>query len=338
MKKKSVKNILKIAKYVIIPTALFSIFIGLTIFQIISNDGSLSVITQKYSQKYFPEVNNEAILAGEKRVFEFTATHDNLGFISINFDIVGKGREDYIDLRIYEKKSKKIIKEETTFAAAFQGLNYYPFGFPIIPDSKGKTYVVEIKSKQGSPKNYVAIKDAKSIFSTSYQYDKNKITSDKKYFINFILNKGLNSLENNFLLFTTSVYLYPFVFYILWLFLEKRFRYKLSKYRLPIHNLLVALLVIAVITDIFFVDSGIDLVFLLISILWGVILMYLKKESVESYKVALALLILAPILQLLGQDLMVEKAAAWAFLALTVGVIINLYELRKDSQTLAEKK
>jgi hypothetical protein len=317
----------KYIKIFIIPSFLFLLWVVLTFFQIISNDGSPTVLTKKYSQQEFPKINNDPILSNEKRTFEFTATHNNLGYISINFDVVGKGREDYIDLLIYEKGTKNIIKEETTFAGAFQGLNFYPFGFPIISDSKRKTYIVEITSKNGTQDNHVAIKDAKSFFSASYQYDKNLIKSSPPYLIDYAITKAINSLENNFLLFASSVYLYPFIFYIFWLFAEKYFKKKSL-----IHNPIIAMLGISVLTDIFFVDQGFDLVFLLIPLLWGFMLFYLKKDSTYSYKVALGILILCPILQLLGQDVMVEKSAAWAFLALAVGVIINVYELKKNSK------
>ena len=319
-------NFLNFVKYIFFPTLLALIWLLLTVLQIISNDGSPSVITQKYSKNYFSSISNEPILAGEQRIFEFIATHDNLGYVSINFDIVAKGREDYINLKIYEKELKNIIKEETTFAGAFQGLNFYPFGFPIIPDSKGNVYAVTITSKYGTIENHVAIKDAKSIFSASYQYDKSQVLTNPQYLINFAVAKAQNSLQNNYLLFTSSVFLYPLIFYMLWLVAENKIKTKSL-----LKNPIIAILGISVITDIFFVDTGFDLVFLIITIIWAFVLFYLKRESAESYKAALALLILCPILQLLGQDVMVEKAAAWAFLALTVGVIINIYELRKSS-------
>jgi hypothetical protein len=204
-------------------------------------------------------------------------------------------------------------------------LNFYPFGFPIESDSKSKTYIVEIESQLGSEKKHIAIKDAKIIFSASYQFDKKKIFSDFNYALDFAYIKTTNAIRNNFSLFTSTIYLYPFLFYLIWLFFQKYIKKKNL-----LQNPFFALIGIAVFTDIIFIDIPFDLVFLLISVIWGFLLFKYKKESADSYKAALALLILCPILQLLGQDAMVEKAAAWAFLALTVGVIINMYELRKS--------
>jgi|GEM_PF-5402260 len=154
---------------------------------------------------------------------------------------------------------------------------------------------------------------------------------DIPYLLEFLTNKTENSLQNNYLLFTTSIYLYPLIFYLIWLYAERYF-----KKQTLLKNPLVALIGITILIDIFFIDSAFDLVFLTIPILWGGMLFYLKKESKESYKVALGLLILCPILQILGQDTMVEKAASWAFLALTVGVIMNVYELKKHPEEFEE--
>lgn len=307
------------------PLFLFFLWIGLATLQIILNDGVPSVVTRKYSQNEISNIKLDKIIAGQKIIFEFTANYNNLGYVSINFDMSGKGREDNIYVKIYEKDSGRIMKNEIVFAAAFEGLNFYPFGFPIESDSKSKTYIVEIESQLGSEKKHIAIKDAKIIFSASYQFDKKKIFSDFNYALDFAYIKTTNAIRNNFSLFTSTIYLYPFLFYLIWLFFQKYIKKKNL-----LQNPFFALIGIAVFTDIIFIDIPFDLVFLLISVIWGFLLFKYKKESADSYKAALALLILCPILQLLGQDAMVEKAAAWAFLALTVGVIINMYELRKS--------
>lgn len=324
MQKKS--YLYKLILNIIIPLTLIALWISFTIFQIILNDGSLSVVTRKYSPSEIGLTNFEPILKGEQREFEFAATDNNLGYVSISFNTLYKNHDDYLLFKLIEKTSGEVIKEEQYFAAAFHGLNMYPFGFPIISDSKGKTYKITLTSLYGTEKSSVSIKKGSSIFSASYQYDSSLIKNDFEYSKIYLKAKLTNSYKNNFLFFNTITYLYPFIFYIAWLGLKTQFNK-----RLLYQNPLIALLGISVIIDVFFVDTGFDLVFLIIPIIWAFMLFSLKKESADSYKAALALLILCPILQLLGQDVMVEKAAAWAFLALTVGVIINIYELRKSS-------
>jgi len=322
-----------ILKKFIIPLLLLLLWIILTIFQIISNDGALTIVTEKYTKKDFKnDINYEPILAGESRAFEFKSRYDNLGSIAINFDTTGGGREDYMKIKVTELSTGKVIKEETTFAGAYQGLNFYPYGFELQPNSSGVKYNVEILSTSGSETKYNAIKKGGQIFAVSYQFNKQKILHDKIYLIEFIKTKSINSLQNNYLSFTTTIFALPLIFYLFWLFAEKH-----TKKKNLFNNPIIALLGISIVIDIFFVDVGFDLVFFIIPILWGGVLFYLKKESKESYKVALALLILCPILQLLGQDTMVEKAAAWAFLALTVGVIINLYELKKHPERFEDE-
>ena len=93
-----------------------------------------------------------------------------------------------------------------------------------------------------------------------------------------------------------------------------------------IYNPLTALITITILFDILFIDLSFDLVFLLIMSLWIIVLRYLKKGSRESYIASLILMFCLPILQLFGQEVYVIKTAAWAFLALSVGVIINVYE------------
>ena len=326
----------KIILKIVLPMVLFFLWIALTSIQIIFNDESLTVITKRYQINDIKNVSFDKILAEQKRAFEFKATQNNLGAVKIHFETFDGNNNDTLIVSIREKGSNKeyySLKENTQ---AFTSLPFYPFGFPLIPNSKDKTYIVEVKSETGSPTTSVAIKKNKHVFAALYQFDKQKILSNWTYAVKYLINKGLNSLENNYFIFTTSVYLYPFIIYAIWLFLERKLEKSIifqkfnlkSKYNF--YKFVIFLLGLVIAIDIFLVGDSFDLVFLLISVIWGFLLFKYKKESADSYKAALALLILCPILQLLGQDAMVEKAAAWAFLALTVGVIINMYELRKS--------
>ena len=111
----------------------------------------------------------EKILAGQKRGGEFKARADRLGAIKINLDVYSQTegsidtydslifriREKGSDSWYYQSRHNNIIHGSEWYANRDYGwLDHstvsFPFGFPVISDSRGKTYQMEIESVVGT--------------------------------------------------------------------------------------------------------------------------------------------------------------------------------------------
>lgn len=312
-------------KISVVTFILFLVWFILTFIQIIINDDSLTRIDRRYRSHEISNRNYDPLLKGETRQFQFEATQDNLGSVSINFNTYDRKNTDHLIFRIKEKNAKNWYYESEYNTYAFTTLTFYPFGFPIIHHSKDRTYLFEIESLRGTRDNSVAINQKRTIFAPSYIFDKGKFLHDFPYLMTYIWNKSINSLQNNYLAFTSTVYMFPFLFYLLYVFVladNKRFNYR-SLHRDPF----AVLLGITIFYDIVFVKEKFDLLFLVVSTMWLILLLHIKKKSRDTYFAGIILLATSVFLQLMNQDFRSEKAAAWAFLALAIALILNIYAI-----------
>lgn len=321
LRKKVIKNSIK---YIYIPIFLVLVWLSLTMIQIILNDESLTIVKDTYSSKELGTTNIRPILKGEKRTLEFVANNDNLGIITINFNTYDRYNEDYLVFRIKESGATDFHYEAEYYTKEFTSLTKYPFGFPVIEDSKGKTYQVELESQQGTPTSSVALNPKQSLLSASYQFDKNSILNSKEYAINFLLIKFFNSLQNYYLVFTSSIYIYPLIFYFIWMYLDNKIH---SKKKLKLFFLVF--LITAIIVDIFFIARSFDLVFLIVSSLFIAVSILYDVKSYNLYYLGILLLCICFVLQFFNQHTKIENASAWVFIFFMLGTILNLYELKK---------
>lgn len=127
---------------------------------------------------------------------EFTALHNNLGTVRFRFTTFGRLNEDTIQFRLKEKGKSEwdVINSYTTNAFVNGGM--YPFGFPVIPHSKGKIYQFEIHSEKGSAGNAVGISTEYNPMATQYIYSREFLVHNTKDLRNFVAEK-IDSLKSD---------------------------------------------------------------------------------------------------------------------------------------------
>jgi len=316
-----------ILRDLVVMVELLLLWFILTFTQVLLSDSSLTVLDYKHKKNKFEFINTMPILDGEKREFLVNSKLDNLGIVWINFEVFNRFNEDYLTFRIRERSDDKWLYEKNYYTKEFSYLSLYPFGFPAITDSMGKEYVIQIESIHGTPTSSVSISKYGDLLITSYQFDKELILSDRKYFINFFITKFINSFNDKYLLFASLTYLNPFVFYLIWFSLKKR-----VKIMFFVNKAIVISLLLTVMIDIFAVKDILNLLYSIVFTFWLWYTWKFNKRTTISYSIGLILIIFAPILQSLDQSLMLEKSTIWAFLILTTGVIVDLYAIMKNKK------
>ncbi len=356
--KKIIKKIYntKKGKYFLIPLLLFSIWVFLSCLYIIYFDTSLSVLSYYHNKNSFINNNYNKLLAGEKISGQFKAVENNLGIVSIKFQTFIRPPyldEDTLVFKLKEKGAKNWYYQNTYRDGLIYDVPIFPFGFPQISNSKGKTYYFEISSLNGNSENSVALSSRGQILFSKYKFSKSVLLHNKKAFAIFILEKFISAILTSDIRFSSFIYLLPLIFYLLLMSpAGKIIIYPTAKklndislkiandpYFKPIANSLKILqkiviynlewiIIFLVIFDIFITQVTNDVIYLVIILLWISVLKIYKMNSKITFIFALILLLIPPISFLLKDSPTAEKAAIWAYMFLIAGFIQILFEYK----------
>ncbi|GIW61558.1 MAG: hypothetical protein KatS3mg089_0410 [Patescibacteria group bacterium] len=197
----------KWVKWGFVPFSFLMLWLGLSLYNIRAESG-FTVLIYQHGKENFSNFNSRQILAKEKRIGEFRAQYDYLGIVAVKFNTFSKINDDYLLFRIKEKGSNKWYYENKYKVDQFQNNQLFPFGFPVIADSFGKTYVFEIESLHGESGNAVALSSIDPVFVTKYQYPSKEILGNINKATSFLKIKLINSFSNKaFLISSVSIFI-----------------------------------------------------------------------------------------------------------------------------------
>lgn len=343
------KNIIKNKwfKKGIIPLLLLAVWFTLTFWYILIFDQSLLVISYNHSAENFDKSPHTRLLAGKKLTGEFVAQDDNLGTVAmrfLNFQRIPYDQEDILVFRLKEKGQKNWYYENTYRSGLIFDVPFLPFGFPIIKDSKNKLYDFELESLKGNMRNGVVLSTRSPFLASKYKSDKSELFADPEKLIQFIVKKFLNSFNTIDILYSSFVFSFPFLFYILWTplskycvnpllsWVEKKSRKRASIFFLNdfiifsavIKYFFVSCILAAVFIDILYLQTIDYLLYIVISVLWVVVLLKYQLSTKHSLFVGLFVLAFSPLALIWNNNAISEQAGAWAFIFLLNGLLIEL--------------
>jgi len=152
-------------------------------------DKSPSSFKEFYSASIFTSFKTGELFSGDTIRGEFRAKENNLGIISIRFSTFNRISSDAFTFRIKEKGKKEWYYVNAYKSKEFGGYDLFPFGFPIISKSKDKSYIFELESLRGEPRNAVAIDTTVPSVITTHKFSRGELLSNKKILLQFILKK-----------------------------------------------------------------------------------------------------------------------------------------------------
>ncbi len=313
----------KFLKWVIIPLILLVIWMGGLLYEAVKNDTSFAVISQSLDISSFNQVTEQEIHAGENVGASFYAENNYLGIVSVRFNTFERINEDTVVFRIREDGAEKWYYEGEYTVGQFQPHGLFTFGFPVISDSKGKKYVFEIESKAGVKGDAVAISSIEPVIVAKFQFPRGIITNSPLQAATFLINKIHGLITNQTFVFSSLIYLLPFLYYVLWNLFHLKFKDK---------KIYVAFLpVIFMLIDIIFINKYLYLTYIIIiiiSLTWILSVITYKFDSSVSYLLATFFLILCMVSLLIQQSYFAEKFAMWVYILLVIGVIQGLIEYK----------
>jgi hypothetical protein len=236
------------------------IFIGILIFSWIVftaiylySGTNLTTISSNLNDNVLTKKTFNELLKGEKIAGRFTVPQNYLGQLSVRFYNYDRKINDQVIFRIKEKNAQKWYYEHTYETNQFLPDNLFPFGFPVISDSKGKTYFFEVESVKGTPDDSVTLSRKEPLVALSFKYPKLLIVRDKKVFLEFVSNKiSYTKVDHDFIIsFLTYVNVISLFEFLEYLLLDNLFKSeKISIRKLSSSHIIVIALILLLISAI----------------------------------------------------------------------------------------
>lgn len=321
------KNIFssKWIRWGVFPLILLCFWVGMSLFYFQSTFGITS-LTSSYNIHNLTKYSTSELRKGDMIQGEFRAAYNHLGIVLVRFNTFYRISNDFVIFRIKEKGQKNWFYENNYKVDQFQPNKLFTFGFPVIPDSGGNTYVFEIESVQGEKNDAVAISTIEPVFVAKYQYPRSEITGTPGKTISFGIAKTINSLTNPDFIVTTFAYLLPLFLYLFYnIFIAK---FSLDRY------ILVFIPLVVLFVESFFTNNTNDILVLTLTVLMAFTIYISKLESRITFTFALLFLICTPVMFAVGQDKIAENFAMWAYMLLVIGAFQAVWELKSTNKKL----
>ena len=315
------QKIYSTAFYILLPLLLFS-FGTFNLFNYLkSSEFGLLNLDSLVSD--FPNSSyvNREIFQGDTVRGSFYSPYSNLGLLAVRFRFNNPGSDDILIFRIKDDSSAKWLYEASYKTDQFQQHKLFPFGFPIVADSKNKNYVFELESKNGTTKNSVIIDDQKPNVIAKYSYTKSELLKNNQVFIEFLGNKINNIVSEKQTLINAFIFYLPFIYFIFFLIFKNS---KLVFLIIPVF--------LTIIWDSLFLSINYDFLYLSVALYWLLIVTRIKLNSRLSGKISLALILLITVFLIFNHTKISEKLATWSYLFLCITVFHQAIAMKYKSE------
>lgn len=283
-------------------------------YYIVTSDFSFSILPHNESIQYF-NIPEKELIAGKKISGEITASENHLGIIALRINTFDRENEDIIHFRLKEKGSKNWYADKP-YRTTFGNNELYNFGFPLIENSKGKTYIVEIQSVKGIPGNAISISREAPVIVSKYKFPKQELLSNPEILYSFLSKKIFYIVSNGETLFALFIFFLPFLYYT---FFRNYFSYKVS----------ILLFFILLLYNSLFLNEYHTIIILYSLASWIGLIWHVRDKALLSFKIGLALLLLQLVVYAIMGDGTSERLSTWSFIFIAYATVCSMYSLIK---------
>lgn len=315
---------------------MLSVWFILSLNYLITSVVSYSVLSVNNTNSQLKKIASRWLIKGKHITFTIKAVDNYLGIVDIGFEPESQPIADQIYFRLREKGSNKWYYENLYDTRQFYAVNPYPFGFPIIDNSKNKTYEIQLESLKGTENNSVQIASKPPIVGSRYKYPRSLVLKNWHEFIDFFAKKIYHAVRDGTFFFSSFIYFLPLLIYlVLRLIIRKYFGsltislpHKPRNIVISVGQLsqsfyfgLVCAIVLLTLTDIFFVNETLDTTIIVVVIMWFVLVK--RYPFVKQYvPAACFILFLASIVfSVLNLTFISGKYAVWTYIYFAIAVV-----------------
>lgn len=260
---------------------------------------------------------------GQKIVGRFTAKENNLGQLAVRFTGNYKEPSDRIVFRFKPENHHQWYYQAEYNTDQFQNNQLFPFGFPLIEQSKGQSYLFEIESLSGSTESgQIGISQDSPPFTSRYTFSPRSVIAIST----FLIKKAFNILSNTDFLATSFIFIIPILFYL-----------ALVAHRKAYYLILFPLLVIFI--DLLIFRKNINAVYWIAFLTATVGSYHTKISPYLISRIAFAFLVAVPIFVIFDLNPFAEKLSIWFIVLLAVYSIQSvIYQLEQGKKYLNFKQ
>jgi len=168
---------------------------------------NITVVQEFYTDSALTHSIYSEILKSEKVTGDFKASENYLGQVLVRFYNYDRINSDSVIFRIKEKNSSDWLYQNIYKTDQFIPNALFTFGFPIIPDSRGKEYYFEIESVAGIPEDAITLSPQKPTIGVIYQFPKKELIKNTSVLGEFLSSKLKYTQINRDLLINFITYL-----------------------------------------------------------------------------------------------------------------------------------
>lgn len=313
----------KIIIRALIPLLLFIFWIFSSL--IFNNRTSFSVLEYGSNNVVLHGKTYGKLYKDDKISGEFIANENNLGMVMIRFNdfvLPDYRGEDILSFKLKTKGSKDWYYINNYRTGLLKRQLLFPFGFPVITDSKGKEYEFELQSLYGNSSNAVELSKNTPVIKTIYQFPRKEIAGSKLRFLKFLPVKVFNSFSDMDFLLSSITYLAPFILYVLLiiLFNEKSILGK---------KLFIFLLTVFILIDILLLREVYSGIFAVLFFIYLISIKTNKIRANTTLSISATLITIWIILVSLGSNNFTLKLNVWVYTFLVTGIFQLFFELKK---------
>lgn len=260
---------------------------------------------------------------GQKIVGRFTAKENNLGQLAVRFTSNYKEPSDRIVFRFKPENHHQWYYQAEYNTDQFQNNQLFPFGFPLIEQSKGQSYIFEIESLNGSTESgQIGISKENPPFTSRYTFSPRSVIAIST----FLIKKAFNVLSNSDFLATSFIFIIPMLFYL-----------ALAAQKKAYYLILFPLLVIFI--DLFIFKQNVNAVYWIAFLTATVGCYHTKIHPYLISRIAFAFLVAVPLFVIFDLNPFAEKLSIWFIVLLAVYSIQSvIYQLEQGKKYLDLKQ
>ncbi|KKT49547.1 MAG: hypothetical protein UW41_C0005G0050 [Candidatus Collierbacteria bacterium GW2011_GWC2_44_18] len=196
---------------------LFALWFLATINFLTTQEYSFKNLEGRHDSTVFKFSRSGEMVKGDIATGEFRSSFPNLGIVAVRFYTFYRSNSDILRFRIKEIGQKDWYYSADYKTDQFQQNKLFPFGFPVINESKDKSYAFEIESLSGATGSGVFIHPVFPAMVDHHVFTKKEVLSSAKNLFIFTLDKTNNLIEDSLFRSNALSFMLPMVAYALFL-------------------------------------------------------------------------------------------------------------------------
>ena len=262
------------------------------------------------------DYRGDPLLRGHVIRINYLSPHSYLSSVGVRFNTFYKTNSDTLRFRIKEIGSDDWYYEDKYRVDQFRQLQYFYFSFPVIKNSSGKYYQIEVESLGGTDGNYVAVAGPLDQSArVRHDFTKENLSKNTRLLAYFVFNKLFFLVSDPKFLKHLLLYSTPLIYYLI---------YALVGTSMGSFSVVIFL---SVMIDTLFLN-GFSAFFVLSVIFgWALMILHHRVESRVSSSLFISLFTLSFVAFLFGQIPIGDRMGVWAYVFLSFSIFQLTWEL-----------